>query len=49
MGASEKIFFTVIQETQSESFPTTLVATASGASVAIIGVGLMAYFKKRKR
>lgn len=49
MGASEKIFFTIIQETQSEPFPTTLVATASGASVAVIGMGLLVYFKKRKR
>jgi len=32
-----------------ESFPTELVATASGVSVAIIGVGLLVYFKKRKR
>ena len=29
-------------------FPTTLVITASGVSVAIIGVGLLVYFKKRK-
>jgi len=32
----------------SEPFPTVLVATASGVSVAIIGVGLLVYFKKRK-
>jgi nitrous oxidase accessory protein len=31
-----------------ESFPTALIATASGVSVAIIGVGLLVYFKKRK-
>jgi hypothetical protein len=31
-----------------ESFPTSAVAIASGASVAIIGVGLLVYFKKRK-
>jgi hypothetical protein len=30
-----------------EPFPTTLVITASGASVAIIGVGLLVYYKKR--
>jgi parallel beta-helix repeat protein len=35
-------------QTQLEHFPTTLVATASGASVAIIGAGLLVYFKKRK-
>jgi hypothetical protein len=32
-----------------EPFLTALVATAPGASVAIIGVGLLVYFKKRKR
>ena len=32
-----------------EPFPTTLVAAASVATVAIIGVGLMMYLKKRKR
>ena len=31
-----------------EPFPTALVATASGASVAVIGVGLLVYFKRRK-
>jgi parallel beta-helix repeat protein len=34
--------------TNPESFPTTLVAVASGASAAIIGIGLLVYFKKRK-
>ncbi|MCJ7559560.1 hypothetical protein MUO79_02945 [Candidatus Bathyarchaeota archaeon] len=32
----------------SEPFPTTLVAAASGASVAVVGAGLLIYFKKRK-
>ena len=36
-------------EPQPKPFPTTLVAIASGVSVAIIGVGLLVYFKKRKR
>ena len=44
MGASESISFSV-----EVPFPTTLVATAIGASVAIIGIGLLVYFKKRKR
>jgi hypothetical protein len=48
MGTSEKIFFTIIQETQSEPFPTILVI-APIASVAVVGVGLLVYFKKRKR
>jgi hypothetical protein len=42
-GASETITFTITQP-----FPTTLVAAASGASVAIIGIGLLVYFRKRK-
>jgi hypothetical protein len=45
-GASETVTFTVAEP---EPFPTTLVAVASGASVAIIGIGLIVYFKKRKR
>jgi parallel beta-helix repeat protein len=32
-----------------ESFPTTLVAVASGASIAIISIGLLIYVKRRKR
>jgi N-acetylneuraminic acid mutarotase len=34
---------------QPESFPTTLVAAASVATIAVIGVGLLVYFKKRKK
>jgi N-acetylneuraminic acid mutarotase len=43
-GASETVTFTIAKP---EPFPTTLVATASGASVAIISMGLLVYFKKR--
>jgi len=43
MGASESIYFNI-----SEPFPTMFVAAASAASVAVIGVGLVVYFKKRK-
>jgi outer membrane protein assembly factor BamB len=32
-----------------EPFPTTLVATVSGALIAIISMGLLVYFKKRKK
>lgn len=32
-----------------EPFPTTIVITASGASLAVVGIGLLVYFKKRKR
>jgi parallel beta-helix repeat protein len=35
-------------ETQPEPFPTTLVATASGVSAAIIGISLILYFRKRE-
>jgi hypothetical protein len=51
IGASETITFTITKPEQPEPkpFPTTLVAIASGVSVAIIGVGLLVYFKKRKR
>jgi hypothetical protein len=45
-GASETIAFTI--EEPPEPFPTTLMATASGASVAIIGAGMLVYFEKRK-
>jgi nitrous oxidase accessory protein NosD len=34
--------------TEPEPFPITLVATASGAFVAVAGIGLLVYFKKRK-
>ena len=44
MATSEEICFTVEQV-----FPSTFVVTASVASVAIVGVGLLVYFKKRKR
>jgi N-acetylneuraminic acid mutarotase len=46
-GVSETINFTVAEET--EPFPTAPVAAASVAIVAVVGVGLLLYFKKRKR
>ena len=54
-GASETVYFSIAEETEaetqpSEPFPTTLaIAAASGASVAIVGAGLLVYFKKHKR
>lgn len=52
MGYGTKLFMESMEETSSftvtEPFPTTLVATASIASVAIVVVGLLFYFKKRK-
>jgi hypothetical protein len=46
IGASPTVTFTVAKP---EPFPTALVATASGLSVAVVGLGLLVYFKKRKR
>jgi hypothetical protein len=46
VGASETIIFTVDVP---EPFPIVPVAAASVASVGVIAVGLLAYFKKRKR
>jgi hypothetical protein len=49
MGASVTIFFTIVEpEPEIEPFPTTIVA-ASVITVAVVGVGLLVYFKKRKR
>jgi hypothetical protein len=53
-NVSETIHFTIQDaptpspEPQQKSFPTTLVATASGISAAFVGLGLLVYFKKRK-
>jgi len=48
--SSHKIVITLTRQLHPlEPFPTTLVATASGISIAIIGIGLLFYFKKRKR
>jgi hypothetical protein len=53
-GATETVTFAMVAKPESspfkpESFPTLLVIIASGASVAVIGAGLLVYFKKRKR
>ena len=45
IGASETITFTVAKEP--EPFPTAIVAVIV-ASVAVVGAGLLVYFKKRK-
>jgi hypothetical protein len=45
-GTSETTNFSV---EVSEPFPTTSVIAASGVSVAVVGVGLLFYFKKRNR
>jgi hypothetical protein len=46
VGSSETVTFTVAEE--SEAFPSAMVAAASGALVAVVGIALLAYFKKRK-
>lgn len=46
IGASETITFT-IAEPEPEPFPITLVATVSGVSGVIIGMGLLLYFRRR--
>jgi hypothetical protein len=43
-GVSETFYFSV-----KEPFPTTLIATVSGASIAAIVLGLLVYFKRRRR
>jgi hypothetical protein len=47
VGVSETIFFNIAQS--QEPFPVAPVAAASGASVAVVGLGLLVYFKKRRR
>jgi N-acetylneuraminic acid mutarotase len=50
MGASHTITFSMVEpEHTPEPFPTTLVAAALVASAGVIAVGLLVYFKKRKR
>ena len=44
IGDGAKVNFRI----EPEPFPTTLVTTASGASAALVGLGLLVYFKKRK-
>ena len=46
-GASETIIFNIAKPP--EPFPTTLVAAASGASLAVTGLGLLVYIKKRQK
>jgi parallel beta-helix repeat protein len=43
-GASETTYFHT-----TEPFPTTLIIAASGASLAVVAVGLLVYFKKRRK
>ena len=50
IGASETATFTIAKETEPPApFPTVPVAAASVASAAVVGAGLLVYFKKHKR
>ncbi|MCW4046629.1 MAG: Ig-like domain-containing protein [Candidatus Bathyarchaeota archaeon] len=49
MGASKTVTFTIDTSEISETFPTKIVASASGALVAFFGLSLLVYFKRRKR
>ena len=46
VGCSETVTFTVAEP---ETFPTVSLFAVSGASIAVVGAGLLLYFKKRKR
>jgi hypothetical protein len=46
IGSSETVIFIVAAP---ESFPTVFVSAVSVASIAVVGVGLLVYFKKRRR
>ena len=46
VGSSETVYFT-IAEPEPEPFPTALVITASVASMTVIGIALLVYFRKR--
>jgi hypothetical protein len=48
VGASELVVFT-IAEPEPEFSPTTLVVIASVTLLAVVGIGLLFYFKKRKK
>jgi hypothetical protein len=48
-GTSETVNFTIAEEPAPEPFPTAIVATASGTSAAVVSVGILVYFRKRKR
>jgi hypothetical protein len=45
-GISETIYFSIANEQKPESFPTTLIV-ASVVLVAVIGICLLVYFRKR--
>ncbi len=51
VGASETAVFTIAEEMKQQPvdpFPTAPIITASGISVASVGLGLLVYFKRRK-
>ena len=48
-NSSDLAAFTVTKPEPLELFPTVLAAAASGATIAVVGVGLLVYFKKHKQ
>ena len=48
VGASEIALFNVTRQQNLEPFPTALVVATSVAAIAVVGIGLLLYFKKRK-
>jgi hypothetical protein len=46
-GSSETVYFTILEPEPPHPFPTTMI-TAPIASVAVMGVGFVVYYKKRK-
>ena len=49
MGTSNTIRFDIVEKPEQAPFPApSVIATASGISVAFVGVGLLLYFKKRR-
>jgi hypothetical protein len=48
ISASQTVNFTVALPPEMEPFPTMFVAVASIATIAVVGVGVLVYFKKRK-
>ena len=49
VGSSETVTFAIAEPESPASFPTVPVAVASATSITVVSVGLLVYFRKRKR
>jgi hypothetical protein len=49
INGSSSVYFSIEKQIIGEPFPTTLVARASVATIAVVGMGLLVYFKKRRK